>query len=171
MPVRVKIDLDQLRVLQVGVQLAAPEVATTTRLILNRTTVLTPKKTGNLANANQMTMRARRTSVTGSVVNRVGYFWPVHDGARPHVIRAKNAKALAFKWAKIGGMQVFVPKKRGRMGTGVRRGRNGMVAFWIGKGYVNHPGNRARPFMVRAGKEIAAQRGYKWTPGLGRLIG
>ena len=110
---RVKLDLNNLRVLQVGVELSAKEIAEATRQTLNRANVLTPVKTGNLRSANQMTMRARRMSVTGTIENRTKYALAVHNGTRPHTIKARRAKALSFFWAKGGGVQVFVPRTRG----------------------------------------------------------
>jgi hypothetical protein len=163
--VRVKIDLNSLRVLQVGVSLAAPEIAEATRWTLNRATVLTPKDTGNLANANQMTMKARRRSVTGTVENRTEYALAVHNGTRPHTISAKRKKALAFMWGKKG-MKTFVPKKPSG-GTGVRRSKSGKTIFWIGKGFVRHPGTKARPFLDDALREMAAMRGYRYRAGPG----
>ncbi len=168
MPVRVKIDLNQLRVLQVGVSLAAPEIFETTRLVLNRANVLTPVRDGNLRAGNQMTMRARRTSVTGAIDNRTKYAMAVHNGTKPHTIAARRKKALAFMWAKKGGVQVVVPKKPGG-GTGLRKSKTGKTKLWIGKGFVRHPGTHARPFLDDALREVARARGYRYTPGPGIL--
>jgi len=71
----------------------------------------------------------------------VGQF--VRQGTKPHIIRAKRAKALAFHWPKVG-MMAFVPRA-GFPFTGVAGG-----AFWIGKGYVNHPGTQPNPYHERA---------------------
>jgi hypothetical protein len=166
--VRVKIDINQLRALQVGVELSAREIAEATRITLNLANVRTPVKTGNLRGANQMTMRARRTSVTGTITNRTKYALAVHNGTRPHTIKAKRAKALAFFWAKAGGVQTFVPKRPGG-GTGLRRSRSGKVSLWIGKGFVRHPGTKARPWLDDALRTMAAGRGYRYTPGPGIL--
>ena len=164
-------DLNNLRVLQVGVELSAKEIAEATRSTLNRANVLTPVKTGNLRSANQMTMRARRMSVTGTIENRTKYALAVHNGTRPHTIKARRAKALSFFWAKGGGVQVFVPRTRAgkKMGTGLRKGKDGKIALWIGKGFVRHPGTKARPWLDDALREMAATRGYKYTPGPGIL--
>lgn len=51
------------------------------------------------------------------------YAAPVHEGARPHVIRPRYARALRFEVA--GGRVVFAQR-------------------------VNHPGNRAQPFLSNA---------------------
>lgn len=48
-----------------------------------------------------------------------------HDGARPHVIRPRRKRALKFQ---AGGRTVFAKK-------------------------VNHPGNRANPFLLRAAQQ------------------
>jgi hypothetical protein len=168
---RVRIDLNNLRVAQVGVELAAKEIAEATRWTFNRANALTPVDEGNLRAGNQMTMRARRLSVTGTVENHVDYALAVHNGTKPHTIAARRQKALSFFWAKGGGVQVFVPRTRAgkKMGTGLRKGKNGRVALWIGKGYVRHPGTRARPWLDDALREMAALRGYKYTPGPGIL--
>jgi hypothetical protein len=167
---RVKIDLNNLRVAQVGVELAAKEIAEATRQTLNRANVLTPVKFGNLRAGNQMTMKARRLSVAGTVENRVSYALAVHNGTKPHTISARRRKALRFFWGAAGGVQVFVPRTAAgkKMGTGLRKGKGG-VALWIGKGFVRHPGTRARPWLDDALREMAAQRGYRYTPGPGIL--
>ena len=56
---------------------------------------------------------------------------PVHEGARPHLIRAKNARALRFYWPKVGGIVFF--KK------------------------VNHPGNRPNPFLRNAVHRVMSE--------------
>lgn len=71
-------------------------------------------------------------------------------GTKPHIIRARQARALRFYWPKVG-MTTFVPKKGG-FRTHVRGG-----ALWIGKGYVEHPGTKANPFIGRAFR--------RWLPG------
>jgi hypothetical protein len=157
------VELDRAWVLAYAASLAAPHVAETTRAVQNRARVLAPKKTGNLANSMQMTMRARRTFVAGTVESRVKYFMPVHDGSEPYTISAKRKKALVFYWKRVGAVTV-VPKKR--TGTGLRHTKKG-VRFFIGKGYVNHPKMKARPFLMRALEEVATARGYKVIP-LGR---
>lgn len=66
--------------------------------------------------------------VTGGVTAHAEYAAAVHEGSRPHVIRARRAKALSFVWH---GQQVFFRK-------------------------VNHPGTRARPFLRNAALRIVA---------------
>src|SRR5687768_7984981 len=56
------------------------------------------------------------------------YAAPVHEGARPHVIRPRNARALRFE---VGGRVVFARR-------------------------VNHPGNRANPFLSNAAHRVVS---------------
>lgn len=58
----------------------------------------------------------------------------VNDGTAPHQIRPTRARALRFR---VGGRIVFAR-------------------------VVNHPGTRARPFLDRALREVAASRGYSF---------
>lgn len=57
----------------------------------------------------------------GNTAKTARYVMPHHDGARPHVIRPRRAQFLRFK---VGGKVVYARK-------------------------VNHPGNRANPFLRR----------------------
>jgi len=102
---------------------------------MNRMRVLAPKRTGRMANSAKMTMRARRTSIVGTVTVSPKYTLPVHNGSRPHIIRARKKRALKF------------------------HGRHGVVIVKS----VKHPGTRPRPFMWRALVEVAVPRGYKVT--------
>lgn len=163
---KVRVELDRAWVLSYAASLAAPHVAETTRAVQNRARILAPKKTGNLANSMQMTMRARRTFVAGTVESRVKYFMPVHDGSDPYTIRAKRKKALVFYWKRVGLVTVVPKKPRSRF-TGVMKSKRKGVRFHIGKGYVDHPKMKARPFLMRALEEVATARGYKVIP-LGR---
>lgn len=58
----------------------------------------------------------------------------VNDGTRPHIIRPRRARALRFT---VNGRVVFAR-------------------------VVNHPGTKPRPFLDRALREVAAQRGYSF---------
>lgn len=61
-----------------------------------------------------------RDIVAGKAGKGTGYVLPHHDGARPHVIRARRAKALRFRW-------------------------HGKIVFFA---RVNHPGNRPNRFLT-----------------------
>lgn len=159
MAMKARIELDRAVVLSTAIGQASPLVFQTTRATMNRAAVLAPVDTGNLRGGVSMTMRVSRTAVTGRIENRVKYDEYVQRGTEPHTIRARQAKALSFKWAKAGGVRVVVPKKPTRWG-GLRKGKTGTV-LWIGKGYVNHPGTKARPYMYRALREVAGPKGFK----------
>lgn len=162
---KVRVELDRTVVLSVGVSLVAPYVFETTRQVLNRARVLCPKKTSNLANSLVMTLRARRTFVAGTVETRVKYATWVHDGTAPHKIFPKTKGALAFDWPKAG-MHVVVP--RGRTATRVQKSKKYGVILVIGKGYVQHPGTKARPFLMDALRQVGEKREFIVTKlGLG----
>lgn len=159
---RVRVELDRTHVLSVGVSLAAPYVAETTRQALNRARILAPRRTGNLANSLTMTMRARRTFVAGTVETRVKYAEYVHNGTRAHKIYPKKG-ALVFEWAKVG-MKTVVPRggrHRAVSGwAGPVKPKYGQPYFLISKGYVNHPGTRARPWLMDALRQTAGKREF-----------
>lgn len=133
---KVTAKLDRSHVLAVGNSLAAPYIAETTRLALNRMRVTAPKDTGRMANSLKMTMRVRRTFVAGRITASPKYTTYVELGTRAHVIRPKRKKALRFV-SRRG--QVVIVKK------------------------VNHPGTRPRPFMFRSLVEVGVPRGFKVT--------
>lgn len=106
------------------------------RQVVQRAKVLAPVDTGRL----RASIRTERRSLLGfrlrwTVGSDVEYAAAVNDGTRPHVIRPKTKQALRFR---IGGRTVFAK-------------------------VVNHPGTRARPFLDRALREVAARRGYDFT--------
>lgn len=129
---KTRLELDRSNVLAVGVSLAAPYVAETTRRALDGARVGAPKKTGRMANSLKMMMRPRRTFVYGRVTASPRYTHYVERGTRPHRIQAKNKKALKFI---KGGKTVIVRA-------------------------VRHPGTKPRPFMFRALVEAAVPRGF-----------
>ena len=58
-------------------------------------------------------------------------------GTRPHVIRARNAKALRFRW-------------------------HGRIVYFK---QVNHPGTAAKSFLRRALREVSRARGWTYREG------
>ncbi len=134
---RVRLELQTSRVLAVGVSLAAPYVAETTRRALNLGRINSPVDKGIMRASHQMTMRARRTYVAGRVTVPAKYAHFVHDGTRPHVIQPKRKKALKFM-SRTKGRYIIVRK-------------------------VNHPGTRARPWLWRALVQAAVPRGFAVT--------
>jgi hypothetical protein len=103
------------------------------RRVVQRAKILAPVDTGRL----RASIRVERRSILGfrnrwTIGSDVDYAPMVHDGTRPHIIRPKNAKALRFR---VNGRVVYAR-------------------------VVRHPGTRARPFLDRALREVAAARGY-----------
>lgn len=100
-----------------------------TRRIANQARADVPVRTGNLGRGiREMPQTYSPFHVGGGVEDSVDYAAAVHQGSRPHVIRARNVQYLHFWWH---GREVF------------RRS-------------VFHPGVRARPFLRNAGKRTAA---------------
>lgn len=111
------------------------ELETSARQVMNRAKVLAPVDTGRL----RASIRVESRSFLGlrqrvTIGSDVEYAAMVHDGTRPHIIRPKNAKVLRFR---VGGRVVYARQ-------------------------VRHPGTRARPFLDRALREVAASRGYSF---------
>lgn len=111
------------------------ELEISARQVMNRAKVLAPVDTGRLRAS--IRIESRRTFTFRSVYtvgSDLEYAAAVHDGTRPHQIRPKTARALRFR---IGGRIVYAR-------------------------VVNHPGTRGKPFLDRALREVAAQRGYSF---------
>lgn len=160
---KTRIELDNAHVLAVGISMAAPLVARTTRRVLNRAEVLSPVDTGNMRAGHSMTMRVTRTTVTGRVEVAADYAEFVHDGTKAHDIRPRSAKALAFNWTKHGGVRTIVPRSGlGKGPTGLRKTKRGVILY-ISKGFVRHPGTKARPWLARALHEVAPPAGFMVT--------
>jgi hypothetical protein len=68
-------------------------------------------------------------SLASGVSSLARYSAPVHEGARPHVIRPRNARALRFM---IGDRVVFARR-------------------------VNHPGNAPNPFLRNAVHRVVSE--------------
>lgn len=103
---------------------------------------LVPRKTGYLA----------RSIVPGSLTNTfaivsatAGYAAYVELGTRPHVIRPKRKRVLA--WPANGSARLS-----GRVRSG------GSLVF---ARRVNHPGTRAKPYLVPGAKKALAGAGFK----------
>lgn len=102
-----------------------------TRRIANQARADVPVKTGNLGRSiGELPQEYRPFHVSGGVEATADYAVFVHEGTRPHIIRARNAKALHFFW-EWGNREVFAKS-------------------------VHHPGTRARPFLRNAATRTAA---------------
>lgn len=100
-----------------------------TRRIANQARADVPVRTGNLGRSiGELPQQYRPFHVDGGVEATADYAAAVHEGSKPHVIRARNAQFLRFE---IYGRVIF-------------------------RKSVNHPGTRARPFLRNAGKRVAS---------------
>lgn len=72
------------------------------------------------------------------------------QGTRPHIIRPKRKKALAWAASPAGR------RLSGRARVSTRRGENGGLRF---AKVVHHPGTRAQPFINASVKAAIAQSG------------
>jgi hypothetical protein len=75
-------------------------------------------------------------------------------GTKPHRIYPKRAAALAFHWERIN-RDTVVPRG-GLPGSPVYTRRDG--TFVIGKGYVDHPGTTAQPYLRPALDDLRGRR-------------
>ena len=92
---------------------------------------------------------SNQISVTVRPSGRNAKIWRfVSEGTKPHKIRPKNAKVLAFVW---GGAGSYKPKTKpiGQFG-GPGRVSNGSLRFFPG---VDHPGSKARQFEKSIAKK------------------
>lgn len=100
-----------------------------TRRIANQARADVPVRTGNLGRTiGELPQVYTPYHVSGGVEATADYAAAVHQGSRPHYIRARPGGALRFMWR---GQETF------------RR------SVW-------HPGGRARPFLRNAGQRVVA---------------
>ncbi len=98
-----------------------------TRRIANQARADVPVRTGNLGRTiGELPQVYTPYHVDGGVEATADHAAAVHQGSRPHYIRARPGGALRFVWH---GQEMF------------RR------SVW-------HPGTRARPFLANAGRRV-----------------
>jgi len=105
-----------------------------TRRVLTRSTVLCPVDSGRLRASGRMKIGEGPRGPQGVVEYPVNYAAAVHDGSRPHKIKARKKKALKFQ---MGGRTVYAKE-------------------------VRHPGAQGRPFLRMAAEEIAGAEGLQF---------
>lgn len=103
------------------------------RAIANQARVNVPVRTGNMGRTigTDPMQPTGPFSMSGSVFAggpQAPYTVPVHEGSKPHIIRARRAPMLSFYWAKVGHRVQFP--------------------------FVRHPGSKARPFLRNAALEV-----------------
>ena len=78
-----------------------------------------------------------------TVISTAPWSMALHEGADPHPIPPSASNALRFFWKRTG-LRVVVPKDGGFKTFS----RGGVLV--IGKGRVDHPGTKPRPFLLNA---------------------
>lgn len=131
---RGRVILDKIGIREDANKLARAEVKRGGRKVLNRSAILCPVDTGRLRAAGRIKLKELSRGPVAVVEYPVSYAAAVHDGTRPHIIRARRGKALRFM---VDGQFVFA--------TAVR-----------------HPGTQPAPFLRRAGQEVAAAEGWRF---------
>lgn len=130
-----RIRLDRAELSRTLTNASRTELREAGRQVVNRAKVLAPVNTGRLRSS----IRAeppRIFSLRGSlkVGSDLEYAAFVNDGTRPHIIRPRTKQVLKFR---VGGRTVYAK-------------------------LVHHPGTRPNPFLDRALRDVAAQRGYSF---------
>ena len=106
---------------------------------------LVPRRTGNLGR----TIRVGRVTEDSAEVlaggrREVGYAAAVEFGTRPHVIRPRRAKVLAWGGSRTLGGRL----RKGSRATNFAR-------------FVRHPGTRARPYLLPGIRRAIERAGIK----------
>jgi hypothetical protein len=105
---------------------------------------LVPRRTGNLGRTIRLG-KVTETSVevvAGGKLN-VGYARPVELGSRPHIIRPRKARVLAWGGSRTLG---------GRLRSGQKPTHFAMS--------VRHPGTRAHPYLIPGIKRAVSDAGF-----------
>jgi hypothetical protein len=105
-----------------------------------------PRKTGHLGRSIQP---GAVTDTSAIVAARTPYAAAVEFGSKPHVIRPKRASVLA--WPSSGADRRL--SGRARTTGGKPRGAMTFAAK------VNHPGTKAKPYLVPGAKAAVGKRG------------
>lgn len=107
--------------------------------------LLVPRKTGHLGRS---IVAGSVTGNSATVEARTGYAAVVEFGSKPHVIRPKNGKVLA--WPAAGNARL---SGRARTGSGRR-----IIAR-----IVHHPGTKPQPYLVPGAKAALTKGGFRDT--------
>jgi hypothetical protein len=80
-------------------------------------------RTGRLQRSTKWSVQRNPNGADLTLENATPYACPIEFGARPHIIKPRNAPYLHFFWTKMG--------------------------YWVTTKKVNHPGNRPYRFLIR----------------------
>ena len=107
-------------------------------VMIREAKVLVPRKTGNLGRS---IVPGQLTNTRATVEAKAGYAAFVEFGTKPHVIRPRKAKALA--WASGSGRRLSGRPRKGAKLTFAK--------------VVHHPGTKPHPFMLPAAQKAISQ--------------
>ena len=107
--------------------------------------LLAPRKTGNLGRSIHI---GAVTPTRAETIASASYAAYVERGTRPHEIRPRNRKALRWAASAADARLTGTPRAGGRVRFAKR---------------VQHPGTRARPFMVPGAQKAVQAAGLKAT--------
>ena len=116
---------------------------------IQRIKTQSPNAYNSLSKAMRFSVRKDRPSA--AVWNTLHWAPYIENGTVAHIIKAVKAGALYF-FSPMLGMAVMVPKKGG-FKSRVSKDKSGSKMLVSGKGYVNHPGTEAKPFMMPAARK------------------
>ena len=123
--------IDQARLREAVMGPSERFISAFVRQVTSEAKRLAPERSGNMRRliVSDPVRRTGPWSLASGVSGLAEYSAPVHEGARPHVIRPRNARALRFEVE--GGRVVFARR-------------------------VNHPGNAPNPFLRNAAHRVAS---------------
>ena len=124
------------------------------QLAVQRAKERVPRKTGNLdrtIRVGEVDDQAQSVTILAGGRNGVGYARAVEFGTRPHIIRPRNKKVLAW-----GSRSIKTGKATTRRLSGSLR--KGSEASTFAR-FVNHPGTRARPYLKPGAEAALAEVG------------
>lgn len=111
-------------------------------MVVARAKELVPRQTGNLGRTIRLgQVTDKEVQVIAGGTAGVGYAQFVEFGTRPHVIRPRNKKILAWGASR-------------RLSGNARTGSDMIFAH-----EVHHPGTKAQPYIMPAAQEVIAKSG------------
>lgn len=126
--------VDRTAAMLVARQFAYEETRKIVWVVRDQAIVYCPVKTGNLRRKHRVVITSSALAIKANVVNDADYAASVHDGSRPHTIRARSG-LLRFT---VDGQTVYARS-------------------------VRHPGTTANPWLQRAGESVAQRQGWRFT--------
>jgi len=126
--------VDRTSAMLVARQFALEETRKIVWLVRDQAIVYCPVKTGNLRRRHRVVITSSAMDTKASVVNDAEYSAAVHDGSKPHIIRARSG----FLRFEVDGRTVYARS-------------------------VRHPGTTANPWLRRAAESVAQRQGWRFT--------